>query len=197
MSLALARRGRYVFRHLNLRDTLSVSARVPPLTRLVGHVHLATNGSHVDSVAPNGLYGSILPKILINSYATAAARPKAKTAKAKATKKRSASSKAGETKKTKKTKTTKAKSKELTEEEKEAKKAKALKEEIRELKAIALEPPKPLPHTAHVLALKDVLAKRTKEPGKPPQQAFREAHAAVKALKPEELEVCSPWSPGI
>lgn len=166
-----------------------------------GRLPLAASGRLVDSVTTNGSYGSILSQALTNSYATSAGRPKANAGKAKATtkatKKRSASSastkKASKAKKPKKTEAKKPKRKALTEEQKEARKAKELKQKIKELKAMALEPPKRLSGTAHSLAVTDMLAKlKGKDEGKSPQELFKEATAAVKALSPDELEVCSP-----
>ncbi|KAL2011666.1 hypothetical protein VTN00DRAFT_4384 [Thermoascus crustaceus] len=197
MSPALARCGRYVFRQLSLRGTFSVPARVSLLPSHAGRLPLAASGLLVDSVTTNGSYGSALSQTLINSYATSAGRPKANSGKAKATtkatKKRSASSattkKASKTKKPEKTEAKKPEKKELTEEQKEARKAKELKQKIKELKAMALEPPKRLSSTAHSLALTDMLAKlRGKGEGKAPQELFKEATAAVKTLSPDELE---------
>ncbi|KAL2004219.1 hypothetical protein VTN02DRAFT_5362 [Thermoascus thermophilus] len=200
MSLVLARRGRHVLRHLSLRSTFSVPARVSLLPSHAGRLPLAAGGRLVDSVATNGSYGSILSQALVNSYATSARRPKAGAGKAKATtkatKKRSASSastkKASKTRKPKKPKKTvakKPKKKVLTAEQKEAQKAKELKRKIQELKAMALEPPKRLNATAYSLAVTDMLSKlKGKDKGKSPRELFKEATVAVKTLSPDELE---------
>lgn len=161
----LARRSRVVFRHLNVTESSFASGRVSLPLR---DAHRATLSGSPVAATKSGPFGTLLPSISSNSYATAAGKPKAHTGKAKASSKpkKSASAKAtGEKPVKKKTTTkkpaTKAKAKTvgrpkkaISKEEKEALKE---KNELKALKEAMLKPPKQLPATAYTVLLSELV----------------------------------------
>ncbi|WEW61607.1 hypothetical protein PRK78_007098 [Emydomyces testavorans] len=188
MNSALARRGTAVLHRLSLHGPWWAS-------RLALHnsntIQLAQSASKV------GI--SVLPLRLRNSYAAAAARPKAHTGRAAASKTPKArKAKTAATKTKKKTsrtsKTSKAKpkskadprkKKKLTDKQKEVSEKKKQRQEIKELKVMALSPPKSLPNNPFGLVLQQkqhgTVAERTQAYKKMSIEEFERLRGVAKA----------------
>lgn len=197
MSLNLVRRGGVVFRHLQSR-----TARVPVINNHARSIYLAANKHLANPIVRSSYAGVIVSGKLVNCYATAAGRPKAHTGRVKAkeaTKSTKAKAKKKTTKKTtKKATTPKArkprKQRELTPEQQEKRKADALRLEIRNLKKLALDPPKRRPSSLYAVALQAKIPEvRKNHPVI--SEAFKVAVGEVKALPPYEQQVQFPPPP--
>jgi hypothetical protein len=189
MPLILARRGRCIFRQLNLRETLPVSARISLIPSHVRRVAQTANHRPSHLIAGADSSKLAVSRVRVNSYATSAGRPKAHTGKAKAKKSSSSKSKPVKKAASKAIKATKVKAKkELTPEAKARKEAKERKAEIRELKEIALKEPKALPMTGFIV----YVAEKLREAEKGGKDAMRDIVSGYRARTPDELEVGHP-----
>ncbi|PGH15579.1 hypothetical protein AJ79_02361 [Helicocarpus griseus UAMH5409] len=175
MSFALARRGRVLLRCVSLVEGSSPGARVAlantPAYRSIGSIR------NLSATSSSSLFRRPLPILAKNTYATAAGQTKTSTT-SKSTGKQAKKAAKKPAKKTAKAKP-KAKSapkrKQLTEKQKEAKEKKQARENIQNLKAIALDPPKGLPETAYILLQQQ-------------HKAFGSVSEAYKNLDPAERQ---------
>jgi hypothetical protein len=178
MPLTFARRGHCVFRHLSLRVTDPVSARVSPVPSYFRRV------SQLTSLRPHYLAtlarSSTNRFIVRKTYATAASRPKAHTGKAKA----GAGPKKATKSTTAKESTSRAK-KQLTPKQKEKKDAEKRTADIKELKEISLKEPKALPRLAWSLFVADKLKGSTT----PVKERLKAVVSQYRSLSEDELEV--------
>jgi len=201
MVLNLAPRGAGAFRPLHLTKVLS-HPRVAFIHNHARSISPATNGLLLNlftkGISPVGVRASSL----INSYATAAGHGRSKPgAQKKTTKSAETGKKTVVKKNAAKNTTTKSKSKPkpkpkpkrkvLTEKQKEAKKAKEFREKVKELKAIALEPPKRLPEQPWTVTFQGVYPEAAKNNEKG-VASFKAAVELAKSISPEEKEV--RWS---
>lgn len=159
MAFMLARRSRVVFRHLNVAEP----SFAPGLVSLP--LRVAVSSSSINH-SNSGIFGTPLPSIASNSYATTVGKPKAHTGKAKASSKPEKSATTGTEKPAKKTTTAAAKSKSkpkgrpkkvVSKEEKHALKE---KEERRALKQAVLKTPKQLPASAYTVLLTELIREK-------------------------------------
>ncbi|KLJ07333.1 hypothetical protein EMPG_17187 [Blastomyces silverae] len=161
MTFVLARRGRVLLRCVNLAEASSTGTRVAVNN---APAYYSTIGFARNLSAPSNarLFRRTLPILSKHTYVTAAQEAKSgdaatsKKSTATGTKKKSTTTKKTATsaaKKSTKAKVTAApkKRKQLTEKQKEALQKKKAREEIANLKAAALDPPKGLPETAYIL----------------------------------------------
>ncbi|PGG96227.1 hypothetical protein GX51_07933 [Blastomyces parvus] len=156
MTFVLARRGRVLLRCVNLVEASSTRARVaannaPAYSSTVNFVRNLSASSNAR------LFRRTLPILSKHTYATAAREAKSDAAATSGKSTSKGTKKKSTTTKKKAAKTSKAKvkaapkRKQLTEKQKEALQKKKAREEIANLKAIALDPPKGLPETAYIL----------------------------------------------
>ncbi|KAL1961622.1 hypothetical protein VTN77DRAFT_1372 [Rasamsonia byssochlamydoides] len=183
MPFILARRGRCVFRQLNLRETLPLSVRVSLVPNHVRRVVQIASSRPSQLTTAAGLPKGIFTRTWANSYATTT-KAKKTTAKAKAN--------ATKAKKAKKSSSSKKKAprgrrpnKELSASAKERKERRERAAEIRRLKEIALKEPKPLPVTAFTLYIQEKMKGKTGQIGK---DEFRAVISDFKSLSADQLE---------
>ncbi|KAE8135461.1 hypothetical protein BDV38DRAFT_139495 [Aspergillus pseudotamarii] len=185
MPLNLARRGGGLLRSLHLSDAFSRPIRVAVAQSHVRRISLITRGQTLRPISRVLPSTSVFSQRLLKTYATTSDTKSEKTKATKSTK--------GGTKKTKKAKkssTTKPKPKprkQLTEKQKEAKKAREFRDQIKALKATALEAPKKLPERVSNLIIIEKL-QETKKTHKTPQEAFKAASELTKTISEEERE---------
>ena len=189
----LARRGG-LLRSLHLSDAFSRPIRVAIAQSHVRRISLITRGQTLRPISRVLPSTSVFSQRLLKTYATTSDSKSEKTKPTKSTK-----GGTKQTKKAKKSSTTKPKPKpkprkQLTEKQKEAKKARELRDQIKALKATALETPKKLPERVSNLIIIEKL-QETKKTHKSPQEAFKAASELTKTISEAEREVrlVSQW----
>lgn len=189
MPLNLARRGGGILRKLHLSDAFSRPVRVAVAQSHVRRVSLITRSQALRPICRVLPSTSVFSQRLLKTYATTS---DSKSEKKKSTK----STKAGKetkktTKKAKKSSTAKPKPKprkQLTEKQKEAKKTRELRDQIKALKATALEAPKRLPERVANLSIIEKL-QETRKTHNNTQEAFKAATELAKTISEEERAV--------
>lgn len=186
MAFMLARRSRVVFRHLNVAESSFATGLVSrPLRPAVSSSRITSSNS--------GIFGTLLPSIGSNSYATAVGKPKAHTGKAKASSKpkKSATTSAAKPAKKKTVKAAKPKPKAVGRPKKaipkEEKKALKQKEELKALKQGVLKAPRQLPASAYTVLLTETV--REKGASSNLSDAAKQASEAYKNLPPQQRQV--------
>lgn len=174
MSLQWATRAG-VLRHLRLSNVLARPTRVISMQNQLRRVCLPTNAQFTTpSVTPL----SVLACQQSRTFATTTETPKAKRGRKRGSGK------------LKKSKTTKPKKKKvLTEDQKARKEQRERRAKIKELKVTALELPKKLATSAWSLAFASKFHEVRTE-SQSPKDTLREAATVIKAMSPEEYEVC-------
>ncbi|KAK6828707.1 hypothetical protein RU639_003759 [Aspergillus parasiticus] len=188
MPLNLARRGGGILQKLHLSDAFSRPVRVAVGQSHVRRVSLITRGQALRPICRVLPSTSVFSQRLLKTYAT--------TSDSKSEKKKSTNSTKGgkgtkkTTKKAKKSSTAKPKPKpkprkQLTEKQKEAKKTRELRDQIKALKATALEAPKKLPERVANLSIIEKL-QETRKTHNNTQEAFKAATELAKTISEEE-----------
>lgn len=166
-----------VVRHLRLGNALARPTRVISMQNQLRRVCLPTKSQltrpHVSSLSAFVCQQS-------HSFATTTESPKAKRGRKPASGKRKKSSAKPKPKKKKKV---------LTEDQKARKEQRERREKIKALKATALEPPKKLATSAWPLAFASKFHEVRTE-SQSPNDTLKEVAAVIKAMSPDEYEVC-------
>lgn len=166
-----------VVRHLRLGNALARPTRVISMQNQLRRVCLPTK---TQFTRPSASSLSALICQQSHSFATTAETPKAKRGRKPGSGKRKKSTSAKPKKK----------KKVLTEEQKARKEQRERRAKIKALKVTALEPPKKLATSAWSLAFASKFHEVRTE-SQPPKDTLREAAAVIKAMSPEEYEVCA------